>query len=126
MKSAAVLDAARSYWQQLDLTYLADTMCADSYPLPRWTRQDALHCIRLYKNFLWLHKQHPAAVLVPTREIDECWHNHILHTRQAIESNDLGEIERFVWLCQLIPSWHPAVITNLETNPILQAFFQKK
>ena len=51
---------------------------------------------------------------------------HILHTRQAIESNDLGEIERFVWLCQLIPSWHPAVITNLETNPILQAFFQKK
>lgn len=75
------IDDARDYLARLDLSYLADAMCAEHYPLARWTRKDALHCIELYKKFLWLHKLHPEAQLVPTREIDECWHNHILHTK---------------------------------------------
>jgi hypothetical protein len=75
------LNQARTYLQQLDLTYLADAMCAESYPLPRWSRQDAVHGLQLYKDFLWLQKIHPDVNLVPTREIDECWHNHILYTK---------------------------------------------
>jgi hypothetical protein len=82
MSVCAEKEKARAYWEQLDLAYLADMMCADSYPLPRWNKQDAEQCVRLYKIFLWLNKLYAGAPLVPTREIDECWHNHILHTRQ--------------------------------------------
>ena len=84
MTHTVTVDAARTYWHTLDLTYLADVMCADSYPLPRWTQSDALRCVQLYKNFLWLNKLHPGTALVPTREIDECWHNHILYTKNYL------------------------------------------
>jgi hypothetical protein len=73
---------AREYLARLDLSYLVNAMCAEHYPLPRWSQQDAEHCIKLYKNFLLLHHLHPGVTLVPTKEIDECWHNHILHTKK--------------------------------------------
>jgi len=56
-------------------------MCASNYPLPRWTLPDDERCLQLYKNFLLLLKQHLPEALVPTREIDEFWHNHILYTK---------------------------------------------
>lgn len=73
---------AKAYLQQLDLSYIAKAMCSTDYPLPRWTLSDALHCCAIYKNFLFLQKKHFPAFLVPTKEIDEYWHNHILHTRK--------------------------------------------
>jgi hypothetical protein len=76
------LDEARRYIDQLDLSYIVEAMCAPHYPLPRWTLSDANHCCRLYKNFLYLFKKHLPFPLVPTREIDEFWHNHILYTQQ--------------------------------------------
>lgn len=76
------LEEARAYLQQLDLSYIVEAMCAPQYPLPRWTEAEAKRCCQLYKNFLFLHKKHPDSVLVPTREIDEFWHNHILYTQQ--------------------------------------------
>ena len=78
------LEAARAYLRALDLTYIAEAMCSDYYPLPRWTPQDAAHCLQLYKNFLWLHKIHPGTPFVPTREIDEFWHHHILYTKNYL------------------------------------------
>ncbi len=75
---------ARAYIEQLNLDYIVETMCSASYPLPKWTLSDAEHGCRLYKNFLILQKIHISEHLVPTREIDECWHNHILHTKQYI------------------------------------------
>lgn len=75
------LAAARDYLASLDLGFIVETMCSESYFLPRWTRDDALHCCQLYKNYLWLQKIHLNETLVPTREIDEFWHNHILHTK---------------------------------------------
>jgi hypothetical protein len=72
---------ARRYIAQLDLSYIVDAMCSPQYPLPRWTRSDASHCCKLYKNFLYLFKKHLPISLVPTREIDEFWHNHILYTQ---------------------------------------------
>lgn len=77
-------DAARLYIEQLDLSYLVETMCAPTYPLPRWTISDATQCVALYKNFLLLQKKHLPESLVPTRQIDECWHNHILHTKNYV------------------------------------------
>lgn len=75
------LDEARDYLTQLDLSYIVEFMCAPHYPLPRWTKADALKCCELYKNFLWLHKKF-SKPLVPTKEIDEFWHNHILYTQR--------------------------------------------
>ncbi len=76
------LDEARAYLLRLDLSYIVDAMCAPSYALPRWHRDEALHCLKLYKNFILLQKKHLPECLVPTREIDEFWHNHILYTKQ--------------------------------------------
>ena len=52
-KSSWVPEYARTYLQVLDLSYIADAMCAESYPLPRWKREEVLRALRLYKNFLW-------------------------------------------------------------------------
>jgi hypothetical protein len=79
------LQAARDYLNALDLSYIIEAMCATHYPLPRWTEVDAIHCCQLYKNFLFLLKKHHPVALVPTREIDEFWHNHILYTKQYFQ-----------------------------------------
>lgn len=84
------LEQARSYLSQLNLQYIVNSMCAESYALPRWTREDALHCEQLYKDFLLLQKKHFPEHLVPTREIDEFWHNHILSTKNYM--NDCQHI----------------------------------
>lgn len=81
MRKEISLIQAKNYLDHLDLNYLALTMCAESYPLPRWQMNDAIICLQRYKNFLWLQKKYIGTPLVPTREIDECWHNHILFTR---------------------------------------------
>lgn len=82
------LEEARCYIDELDLRYIAESMCAPAYPLPRWTLEDALQCCRLYKNFLYLLKKYLPIPLVPTREIDEFWHNHILYTRHYFRDCD--------------------------------------
>lgn len=82
---SATLEEARAYLAKLDLDYIVKVMCATSYPLPRWTEDDAKRCAHLYKNFLFLHKKHAGTPLVPTHQIDEFWHNHILHTQQYSE-----------------------------------------
>jgi hypothetical protein len=76
------LHEAKLYLQTLNLSYIIEAMCAESYPLPRWVKADAEYCCQLYKNFLYLQKKHHPAGLVPTKEIDEFWHNHILYTKQ--------------------------------------------
>ena len=75
----------QSYWEALDFTYLANAMTSAAYPLPRWQILDALRALKHYKNFLWLHHLHPNISLVPSKEIDECWHNHILHTERYMQ-----------------------------------------
>jgi hypothetical protein len=76
------LAEARRYIDQLDLSYIVHAMCAPEYPLPQWTLSDAKHCCQLYKNFLYLFKKHLPVSLVPTRDIDEFWHDHILYTQK--------------------------------------------
>jgi hypothetical protein len=85
LKKQVNLEAARSYIEQLDLNYIAEAMCSKNYPLPRWNRSDALHCLELYKNFLLLQKKYSQNTLVPSREIDEFWHNHILYTKNYFQ-----------------------------------------
>jgi hypothetical protein len=79
-KDITLLDA-RAYLDNLDLGYIVESMCAPSYSLPRWTNAEATLCCDLYKKFLLLQKMHLPTQLVPTRQIDEFWHNHILYTK---------------------------------------------
>jgi hypothetical protein len=79
------LSAARIYLAKLDFSYLIQSMCAESYFLPRWSLADATSIANIYKNFLYLQKKHCSISLVPTREIDEIWHNHILHTKNYFQ-----------------------------------------
>jgi hypothetical protein len=78
-------DQACDYIRKLDLNYIAESMCAEQYPLPRWIMSDALLCLQQYKNFLILAKKHFPKFLVPTKYIDEFWHNHILYTKNYFE-----------------------------------------
>lgn len=84
MKDPISFEAAREYIDQLDLGYIIDKMCSPHYPLPRWNLSDAKQCAQLYKNYLILIKKHFSQRLVPTREIDEFWHNHILYTENYV------------------------------------------
>lgn len=74
-----------TYLAHLDLSYICKQMSSESYPLPRWSYNQAKQCEQLYKRFLTLLLRYPQHQLVPTRDIDEFWHNHILHTRQYFE-----------------------------------------
>lgn len=76
--------SVKQYIDQLDLGYIIDTLCAEGYPLPRWTRTDAEQCCRRYKNFLFLQKKYPEVKIVPPKDVDEFWHQHILHTERYI------------------------------------------
>lgn len=85
------LETARAYLDALDLNYIVDVMCSARYPLPRWNREDAMRCLQRYKNFLWLQKKYDGDIyLVPSKEIDEMWHNHILYTQNYV--NDCKHI----------------------------------
>jgi len=50
-----------------------------------WPRDLAEKIAEQYKAFLWISKLHPDKILVPFREVDEFWHQHILHTRQYVQ-----------------------------------------
>jgi len=84
------LEQARDYLEQLDLSYIANKMCDASYPLPRWRPELIKVCEKLYKRFLWLNVKYPGHGLVPTLEIDEFWHNHILYTKDY--TNDCQQL----------------------------------
>lgn len=81
-RTCVSLEAATNYLASLDFSYLIDKVCDPDYPLPRWVPVEAQHGVRLYKRFLWLLKRHEGVFLVPSYEIDEFWHNHILHTKR--------------------------------------------
>jgi hypothetical protein len=49
-----------------------------------WPRDVAETIAEQYKAFLWIAKLHPDKILIPFREVDEFWHQHILHTEQYV------------------------------------------
>ncbi|CAM4438842.1 MAG: hypothetical protein LEGION0398_MBIBDBAK_00582 [Legionellaceae bacterium] len=113
MKSTITFAEAKQYIEALNLDYLILKMCAEEYPLPRWTKEDALICADLYKKFLLLKKKYFQFSIIPTREIDEFWHNHILHTKQYMEDsqNIYG-----------IYLHHTPLLNNEEINDLINDF----
>lgn len=62
--------------RELDLRFLEERLT----DLKEWQEVDAQETVRRYKNFLILLTKHPDQVLAPANDIDEAWHEHILHT----------------------------------------------
>ena len=67
-----------SHIKNLDLAYLEKRLAEQE----RWAPADAREAVRRYKNFLFLLYKYPGCSLAPAPDIDEVWHNHILHTRE--------------------------------------------
>jgi hypothetical protein len=52
---------------------------------PGWTLEQATYAIEQYRRFLFLTYRYPDREIVPTREIDQVWHTHILDTAKYRE-----------------------------------------
>lgn len=85
MREVPSITEAVDYINNLDLSYITKKMTANDYSLPRWLQEEADICCQHYKNFLILQVKYQTETIVPTREIDEFWHNHILYTKQYTE-----------------------------------------
>lgn len=77
------LDSQITAIDELDLSMIKMKLCL---PLNKegkgWSLDRADRCERLYKMFLKLNIWYPEVSVVPTKEIDEMWHAHILDTRK--------------------------------------------
>jgi len=54
-----------------------------------WSLERATKAIEQYRRFLFLVYRYPEERIVPSREVDEVWHTHILDTMKYREECDL-------------------------------------
>lgn len=54
----------------------------------KWSANEAAKVVNQYRNYLYLRLKYREAILPPSKEIDEAWHAHILHTKQYREFCD--------------------------------------
>lgn len=106
-----------SKFSQLDLQFMIKKLASEHYELARWPENLAIQLVEFYRRFLWLNYKYPGSNLVPTRDIDECWHIHILSTKRYAED------------CQNLFGHYlhhqPADPSNQEEITVLQTFFDK-
>ena len=67
--------------ESLDLSRIAQKLMHPDYG-QGWTRQQVDQALARYKMFLNLLYLYPNSSIVPTQEIDQVWHQHILDTRK--------------------------------------------
>lgn len=79
------LEESLQYIIGIDFSMMIRKLSIPSPTLARtWTRASAQLAVAQYRRFLWLSRKlcdEPDSHLVPSPEIDEMWHNHILDTR---------------------------------------------
>lgn len=69
----------------IDLTRVMDRVMAET----GISKAEAEVAEDLYRKFLTLKFLHPEQTIVPTRLVDEVWHNHVLFTRQYMADCEL-------------------------------------
>lgn len=69
---------ARKLIDALDLASITHRLTTEL----KWSKKQAMEACRQYKNYLYLLKKYSDEkyILPPSKEIDEVWHAHILHT----------------------------------------------
>ena len=73
------LHAIKDYIDNLDLSLVSIRMQKQYH----WPKKHADKAITQYKNYLYLKRKYGDDFkLPPSLEIDEIWHNHILHTKE--------------------------------------------
>lgn len=70
------LHVAQRYIYSFDLSYVIAKLVVTQ----GWLREDAIQTSIFYRNFLFLSKKYGG--LVPSLDIDEFWHHHILNTQK--------------------------------------------
>lgn len=66
--------------EQIDLTPISRKLLLEK--TAQWTAESVANAEKLYRRFLVLHAVFPFENLVPTKVLDEYWHQHILDTRK--------------------------------------------
>jgi hypothetical protein len=85
------LENAVSYINLMDFSDLKNKLSLKNKLISRvWSQKELEITEQYYKNFLYLNKKygHEVKVIVPTLEVDEFWHHHILDTRSYIRDCD--------------------------------------
>jgi hypothetical protein len=54
-----------------------------------WSLERVTRAVELYRRFLFLNYLYPDRPIVPSREIDQVWHTHILDTAKYREDCDI-------------------------------------
>lgn len=54
-----------------------------------WDLARATQAVEQYRRFLFLSKHYPNRKIVPSKEVDEVWHTHILDTAKYREDCDI-------------------------------------
>lgn len=94
---------------------------------PRWSRERVRRVEELYKRFLYLAYTHPEVAVVPSKEVDEFWHAHIMDTEKYVADCEavFGEVlHHYPYLGVKGPEDVQALKRAFEnTNSLMQAQF---
>ena len=71
------IETFRQKLERLDLQLVANKLMSSEYG-SGWTVEETKLALERYKKFLMLQYLYPNLELVPTKEIDAVWHEHIL------------------------------------------------
>lgn len=72
-----VLEQAKQLIYSVDLEPVINRLVA----IEGWSKPNAIAAVKQYRNYLFLRKKYPGVNLPPSKDMDEAWHAHILHTR---------------------------------------------
>jgi len=75
------LEEARGLIYSVDLSLTIDRLVH----IEKWNRSEAAEVSKQYRNYLFLRKKYPERNLPPSKEVDEVWHAHVLHTQDYRE-----------------------------------------
>ncbi|WP_241613877.1 glycine-rich domain-containing protein [Rosenbergiella epipactidis] len=90
VENEPTLEEAVNYIDEMDFTLLKDKLSRnDPLTCRVWSKKELEMTEQYYKNFLYLNKKYgkEIKIIVPSIEIDEFWHHHILDTRSYMRDS---------------------------------------
>ncbi|MEM1244372.1 MAG: glycine-rich domain-containing protein-like, partial [Pseudomonadota bacterium] len=77
MQKEKDLASIQCYLQKIDLQPVVERLVR----LEHWALNEAKDAVQQYRNYLFLKLKYPEKKLPPSKDIDDVWHAHILHTK---------------------------------------------